>query len=176
MVSKNMTQGEVAAFIDSHLKENGINVVLSGGASVAVYSNNLYVSKDLDFVAQFNLDIKAIDALMKEMGFFSKGNYYTHTQTEYYAEFISGPPTIGSEPIEKINEIKMKTGILRIISPTDCVKDRLAAYYFWDDRQGFEQAILVSKSNQIDMENVESWSVKEGYKEKFDEFIQKLVD
>jgi hypothetical protein len=47
---KEMTQGELGAYIQSHLRQKGIEVVLSGGAAVGIYSNNLYVSKDLDFV------------------------------------------------------------------------------------------------------------------------------
>jgi hypothetical protein len=53
---KQMNQGELAAFIDSHLRIHNINVVLSGGASVSIYSNFLYVSKDLDFIGIFTLD------------------------------------------------------------------------------------------------------------------------
>ncbi len=67
---KEMTQGELAAFIQSHLWEKGI-----------------------DFV-----------------------------------EFPPGPLAVGVEPVKQVNELKFSTGMLRIISPTDCVKDRLAGY------------------------------------------------
>jgi hypothetical protein len=59
-----MTQGELAAFIDSHLREQGISVVLSGGASVAVYSDHKYVSKDLDFIRR---DLKTEDEIVSAM-------------------------------------------------------------------------------------------------------------
>lgn len=42
-----MTQPEIGAYVQSHLAKVGIEVVLSGGASVSVYSNGEYVSKDL---------------------------------------------------------------------------------------------------------------------------------
>ena len=51
-----MSQGELAAYVDTHLKKKGVAVILSGGATVAIYSDTKYVSKDLDFVAQFSLD------------------------------------------------------------------------------------------------------------------------
>jgi hypothetical protein len=41
---KDMTNTELAAFIESHLLEKGIYVVLSGGACVSIYSSNKYVS------------------------------------------------------------------------------------------------------------------------------------
>ncbi len=47
---KNMTQAELAAYVQSHLQEKGITVVLSGGATVSIYSANKYVSADVDLV------------------------------------------------------------------------------------------------------------------------------
>lgn len=169
-----MTLGELAAFIDSHLQANGINVVLSGGASVAIYSNHKYVSQDLDFIVQFTIDDRKLKVAMGELGFELRGKYYHNPQTPYFVEFLSGPPAIGQDPIEGIHEIKMETGVVRTISPTDCVKDRLAAFYYWGDQQGLEQAILVSKSASIDLDSVESWSIREGKKEEFEKFIQRL--
>ncbi len=167
-----MTQGELAAYIDTHLRKNGISVVLSGGASVAVYSDHLYVSKDLDFVAQFTLNQSRVNDAMQELGFEKKVNYFFHQLTEYFVEFVPGPPSVGKDPIERIDELEMSTGILRVISPTDCVKDRLAAYYHWGDRQGLKQAVLVAKTNEIDMGSVESWSQREGKQAEFGEFKQ----
>jgi len=76
-----MNQGELAAFIDSHHREKGIQVVLSGGASAAIYSNYQYVSKDLDFIAQFSIDHNKVESAMKEIGFNNQGRYYHHPNT-----------------------------------------------------------------------------------------------
>ena len=72
--------------------------------------------------------------------------------------------------------MKLATGVIRIISPTDSVKDRLASFYYFKDRQGLEQAVLISKSNKIDINSVESWSIREGEKEKFMEFKRRLEE
>ncbi len=45
-----MSTGELAAYIYSYLKEHGIEAVLSGGACVTIYSQNRYISQDLDFI------------------------------------------------------------------------------------------------------------------------------
>jgi len=45
-----MTQGKLGAFIQTHLRENGIDVVLSGGAAVGIHSAGEYVSQDLEMV------------------------------------------------------------------------------------------------------------------------------
>ncbi|GAB4538608.1 MAG: hypothetical protein Fur002_02330 [Anaerolineales bacterium] len=47
---KNMSQVELAAYVQSHLEKGGIRVVLSGGASVSFYSDNAYASHDLDLI------------------------------------------------------------------------------------------------------------------------------
>jgi len=61
--------------------------------------------------------------------------------------------------------------VLRLITPTDSVKDRLAAYFFLDDERFLEQAILVALKNDIDFENVKLWSDREGEIEKFEYFL-----
>ena len=174
-----MTQGELAAYIDTHLKKKGIHVVLSGGACVAIYSGYKYVSKDLDFIALYTLNHKAIAEVMKEIDFLPDGRYYVHPDTQYFVEFISGPPSVGEDPIREIQELEMGTGTLRIISPTESVKDRLAAYYHWQDLQSLAQAILVAKNQRIDLKNIEDWSNREGKHKEFLVFkrqMGKLID
>jgi hypothetical protein len=167
-----MTQGELAAYVDTHLKERGIDVVLSGGASVAIYSNHTCVSKDLDFIAQFSIDPDEIEDVMEEIGFNRKGKHFYHPKTLFFVDFIPGPLSVGDGPVEEICEIEMDTGSVRIISATDSVKDRLAGYYYWQDMQSLEQALLVARNNPIDMKSVETWSKKVGKSAEFDEFKQ----
>ena len=111
---------------------------------------------------------------MLEIGFERQGKYYHHPNTSYFAEFISGPPTVGQDPISEIRNLKLATGIVRVISPTDSVKDRLAAFYHWGDNQSLEQALLISKSNEIDLKDVELWSIREGKRNEFSEFKRRL--
>ena len=60
------------------------------------------------------------------------------------------------------------------MSPTDCVKDRLAAFYHWNDRQSLEQAILVSRRQAVDLKEIRRWSLKEGMAEKLAVFRKSL--
>lgn len=163
-----MTQGELGAYIQSHLRKKGIEVVLSG-AAVGIYSNSRYISKDLDFVNLYSASRRTIRTAMKEIGFLEEGRYFKHPDTGFFIEFPPGPLAIGSEPIGKVIEKEYSTGTLRVISPTDCVKDRLAAYYHWGDRQCLLQAELVAEEHPIDLDEVERWSAVE---EKLDEFQQ----
>jgi hypothetical protein len=63
-----------------------------------------------------------------------------------------------------------------MLSPTDCVKDRLAAFYHWGDNQALEQAILVSHDQEIDLDNIKQWSEREGAQERFEKFKKMLEE
>jgi hypothetical protein len=76
--------------------------------------------------------------------------------------------------VKEIVEIKYSTGILRVISATECVKDRLAAYYHWGDLPSLEQAVLVAKANDVDLNEIDRWSEIEGSSDKFDKFRKRL--
>ena len=56
----------------------------------------------------------------------------------------------------------------------DCIKDRLAAYYHWDDEQSLQQAVWVAEQNDYDLVSIKEWSLKEGADEKFANFVKQL--
>jgi hypothetical protein len=147
---------------------------LSGGAVIEIYSVGEYVSLDLDMVNCYLMKRSAIRESLEEIGFMEKARYFIHPDTEYLVEFPPGPLTVGDEPVKDVEEIRLSTGILKVISPTDCVKDRLAAYYHWGDRQGLVQAIMVAKRNEIDMGEIERWSAVEGKQEQFEEIKKRF--
>jgi len=162
-----MTSAELAAFVQSHLLQKGIDVVLSGGACVTFYSNNQYISLDLDLIGGQFVKRSEVREAMQELGFSEEDRYFVHPDTRFFVDFIGGPLAVGAEPVKKVDEHQLDTGKLKIISPTDCVKDRLAAYYHWKDLQSLEQASMVAMTTDIDLEEVERWSKVE---EKLDEF------
>jgi hypothetical protein len=165
---------EIAAFVCSHLKRAGIDCVLSGGACVSIYSENKYMSYDLDFIETGFTDRKKLVDAMNEIGFIEENRYFVRTDCKFFVEFPSGPLAVGSEPVKEIVTLKFKTGELRIISPTDAVKDRLAAFYFWDDLQSLEQAILITRFNEIDLDEVKRWSSVENKLILFNKFLYML--
>ena len=70
------------------------------------------------------------------------------------------------EPVLAVEELQLETGTLRLLSPTDCVKDRLAAFNHWNDRQCLQQAVWVTEERQVDGDDLERWSQQEGAMEK----------
>jgi hypothetical protein len=170
-----MTQAELGAYIQSQLMNKGIEVVLAGGAAVAMYSGNKYVSKDLDLINIYGANRRKIRAAMLEIGFYEEGRYFRHLDSQFFAEFPPGPLAIGAEPVKEIIEKKLSTGILKVISPTDCVKDRLAAYYHWGDQQSLLQATLVARQNKIDLDEIKRWSLMEGKLDEFESIRDRLT-
>lgn len=171
---KHMTQVELAAYVQDALQRTGISVVLSGGSAVSFYSSNQYVSKDLDLINTNFARRRDIRSVMEQLGFQEKGRYFTNPESAYFVEFPDGPLAVGEEPVKEISDFKLTTGTLRVISATDCVKDRLCAYYFWNDQQGLAQAVLVTKGQRVDLKEVKRWSIAEGKGQEFGVFQSKL--
>jgi hypothetical protein len=169
-----MSLGELAAYVSSHLERLGIHVVLSGGGCVAIYASERYSSMDLDFVERLHVTRRKLSAALAEIGFTEKNRYFVHPDTEFYLEFPSGPLAVGGEPVLAVEELRLETGTLRLLSPTDCIKDRLAAFYHWNDRQCLQQAVWVAQEKQVDWDDLERWSRQEGAMEKFFEFRKKF--
>ena len=172
---KKMSVEEIGAVICSFLDKNGMYCVLSGGSCVSIYSNNRYKSQDFDFVmAEYSR--KKVDEILAELGFIrTKGwRHYENKDCPYLVEFPPTPLSIGEEIVSTINEIKNRYGVLRLLTPTDCVKDRLAAFYHWNDNQAFEQALMVAFDQKINMSEVKRWSENEQMIEKFNEFKRRL--
>jgi hypothetical protein len=117
---------------------------------------------DLDLVNHRFAKRREIREAMQEIGFREEGRHFTHQETDFFVEFPAGPLAVGEEPVKQIDEINLETGVLRLISATDCVKDRLAAYYHWNDAQSLEQATLVAQAKRIDLDEIERWSKVEG--------------
>lgn len=170
-----MSQAELAAYIQDSLQAENIHVVLSGGSAVSFYSSNKYVSKDLDLINTSFTKRNKIKAVMEKLGFQEQGRYFVSAETKFFLEFPDGPLSVGEEPVKEINEFDLSTGTLKIISSTDCVKDRLCAFYFWKDLQGLEQAVLVTKNQEVDLKEIKRWSKTEDKEQEFEVFKQKIL-
>jgi hypothetical protein len=171
---KNMSQAELAAYIQDLLQAEGIKVVLSGGSAASFYSSNKYVSKDLDLINTHFAKRSRIKSVMEKMGFQEQGRYFVNLETKFFVEFPDGPLSVGEEPVKEVCQFELATGILRIVSATDCVKDRLCAFYFWNDQQGLAQALLVAKSQNVDLKEIKKWSKAEGKEKEYEIFKNKL--
>ncbi len=163
----------MGAIVCQALKDSGIDAFLSGGAVVSIYTRNKYESYDLDFVT-FG-DRKKIKKVMEALGFTQeKSRHFIHPKSKYYVEFPGSATTIGDEPISEFHERKVKTNVLKLLTPTDCIKDRLAAYIHWNDKQGLEQAVMVAQAQEFKSTKVKRFCELEGNSRAYEDFVERL--
>lgn len=82
-----MTRLELAGFVSSAFQIAGIDVVLSGGSCVSIYSSEQYVSMDLDFVNAMFAKRDRIKSVMEGLGFHEENRYFCHPETIFLVEF-----------------------------------------------------------------------------------------
>jgi hypothetical protein len=164
---------QLAAIISVKLQERGIDAILVGGACVSIYTKNRYLSFDLDFVTHATL--KEIATALADFGFNRESSrHFIRSGCPFFIEFVAPPAVIGNEPVRDKFRLKTMMGTVVMLTPTDSVKDRLAAYYYWNDPQALEQAVMVAKAQKINLREVKRWSEKEGHAEKYIKFLNRL--
>lgn len=167
-----ITLEELAGFVSEGLRKRGIDAILVGGACVTIYSKNRYQSYDLDYITYE--DMKKVKKALQEMSFTEKNKYFQHEECPWFLEFVSPPIAVGSEPIREFNQVETSFGKIKLLRPVDSVKDRLAGFYHWNDKQSLEQAINICLEQNIDLSEVERWSLQESQLEKFEFFMSRL--
>jgi hypothetical protein len=147
---------------------------LVGGACVSIYTNEKYISDDLDFISPYSHS--SIKNALEEIGFRKEGRYFIHDNSTFYVEFPSGPLSIGNRVFIKPEGIQKVNGIeIHMLSPTQSVMDRLAAWYYWHDRRSLLQAIDIVINNKTDLKEIEKWSKEEGESELYQRFVEQLT-
>jgi hypothetical protein len=171
-ISKKMSLKEFAIFVASKLKEADIDVILTGGAVVSIYTNNKYRSRDLDFLSP--TDHQSIKKAMYTLGFESSGKDFYHTDSDFTVEFPGYELVIGETAMRAEGKVKLENFTLKLLSPTQCVMDRLSAFYHWKDIQSLKQALMVAKVHPINLGKIENWSKNEGMLDKYQVFLKRL--
>jgi len=169
-----LTLAEVAALVQDALRREGVETVLSGGSCVTVWSDNAYRSDDIDLIPEGLPKRSVIRKVMKQLGFMEKNRYYVHPDTAFWVEYPPGPVAVGEEAPRQIDQRQESTGCLRLLSSTDCVKDRLTWWLHNGDRQCFEQAILVARRHAVDLDDLRRWAAGEGGADAFGKFEEAL--
>jgi hypothetical protein len=167
---------EIAFTVCTELDAVGICAVLTGGSAATVYSNETYLSRDLDFVIQFDSGDSKPAEVLARLGYEAAGSLYTHSQSPFTLDFPPGPLAVGRDLVDRWNTLREGERLLHILFPTDCCRDRLAGFLFWNDRGSLEQAVAVATQQraQIDLNAIETWCVSEGLAEKYREFLRAL--
>jgi len=165
---------QVAGLVSEALTSAGITAVLSGGAAVQIYTSGLYPSRDLDFVSPAGH--REIEAVLRPLGYVRlSGRHFVHPTCPFTLEFPAWPLAVGREPLGEWGTRRVGSLRIQMLTPTQCVMDRLAAYFHWRDRQALDQAVAVASSQTVDLETVERWSASEGHGAGFLVFLEALT-
>lgn len=169
---ENITLKELAGHVSEELRKRGIETILVGGACVTIYSENRYQSYDLDYVTYE--DMSKVRKALKDIGFNEKAHFFQYPGCPWFVEFVSPPAALGNEYVREFSTVETRFGKIKLLRPVDSVKDRLGAYYHWNDRQSLDQAINICLEQTIDLSEVKRWSDSEGYLTKYTTFLEQL--
>lgn len=167
-----MSLAELVAHVQSHLAVAGIMTTMSGGSCVTIWSDNAYHSDNIDLIPDGIGQRTRIRSIMLGLGFSEHSRYFTHPETKLFVEFPAGPLSVGEEKPREVSEVATATGTTRLLSPTDCVKDRLTWWFHNNDRQCLEQAISVAKASRVDVTELRRWSIGERKGDAFEAIAQ----
>ena len=173
-VDENSTLREVALAVSTALETAGIRAVLTGGGIATIYTRGGYKSEDLDFIIQSAPTQAELDTALKRVGFERTGDHYEHAKSRFFVEFPPGPLSVGRDISIRPEHVKVGRGRVLALSATDSCRDRLAAFYFWNDRQSLEVAVRIGRREKIDLDAIRRWSETEGMAERFVEFERLL--
>jgi hypothetical protein len=165
---------EVAAAVSAALERHGIEVALTGGACASLWSGGRYSSLDLDFIVTAPATRQAQDDAMSSVGFVREGDRYVHPAVRFWVEFPRGPLAVGTDLSVRPVEIPLGRRRVRGLSATDSCRNRLAAFYFWSDRQSLEVAVWIAVRNRVDLARIKAWSREEGHEAGCREFLDAL--
>ncbi len=161
---------DLAAAVGDALRRHGVRAVLTGGACASLHSDGAYVSLDVDFVLGAGAQVADVDAALASLGFRRAGDHYDHPRARFFVEFLPGPLAVGGDLAVTPAELRVGSMRFLALSPTDSCRDRLAAFYHWNDRQSLDAAVAIAVRRRVSMTGLRAWSEAEGMAAKFAEF------
>lgn len=172
---KNCTIEELWKFVASHLETEEIGITLVGGGVATIYSKGKYQSGDLDFVLDSMWTKHSqVEEKLKKIGFIKKGVIYRHPECKFTLEYKSPPIEIGDDDRIEPEAIEHEGIAIKILTPTDCVKDRLNKYFLYKDKDAFDAAISVGKECEFVVAKVEKFCDENKFPEVFKKFMEEL--
>ena len=166
---------DVCFAVCTALDQVGTIAVLTGGSAATYYAPQAYQSEDADFIVTLKADSVAAATVIRDLGYSNHGGTYKHGNNPFTLEFPPGPLAIGDELITEYDTVRREDQTLYLISRTDCTRDRLASFYFFNDRSALAAAIAVASTGKVDLTKIEQWSIKEGQSYRFAEFRAHLI-
>jgi hypothetical protein len=156
---------DVCFAVSTALDKHGIVSVLTGGSAATLYAPHAYTSLDADFILEDDNDLGELTEPLKSIGFTRRGRsrLFEHAHTRYTLDFPKGPLGVGRDYITETRIIERGGLRIRILTRTDCIRDRLAGFYYWDDYTALNAAVAVAAENpgDVDIGLLRRWTERE---------------
>ena len=156
------TLAAVVAAVGGALRRARIRAVLTGGACASLHNGGASSSFDLDFVIQSAVTQTQLDAALSSVGYRRDKDRYVHRSCPFWVEFPPGPLGLGSDAEVRPREITVGRRRILALSATDSCRDRLAAFYHWNDAQSLKAAVAIARRQPVDLALIARWSHREG--------------
>ncbi len=180
MIGRNSTLTDICFAVAAALEANGMSGVLTGGSAASLYAPQAYTSHDADFVLDADDPLERVASAVLPLGYVRNGRsrIFMHPVSEFTLDFPKGPLAIGGEYVTVTDVIEDHGRRLRILRRTDCIRDRLAHFYFWNDYEALNAAVAVAATSAdgVDLDGLRAWTQRESpaLLEKLEEFERRL--
>lgn len=168
----------LAAFLSRLFKEEGVSLVVVGGAAVQYYTLSEFVTHDLDAILSGDTK-EIIEKVMYALGFKRTTMYrhFEHPHFNFVVEFPPSPVEVASRIIEKMNLVKTSEGDVKVVRVEDLIMDRITAGVEWKDEASLDQAKLmyVKHYGSIDEDYLTQFAKEEGYLKTLKE-VRKVIE
>lgn len=174
-LSRHSTLREVVQAVSASLRRHRIEAILTGGACASLHSKGEYLSHDLDYIIRNAVTRAQLDHAMLAVGFVRTGAEYRHADLPFFVEFPKGPLAIGDDDLVEPVEVRVGSVKVLTLSATDSCRDRLAAFYHWNDLQSLRVAAAIARRQPVNIRTIRAWSLKEGRAAEFRRFEREIV-
>ena len=135
-----LTLSELAATVATHLKRQGIEVVVVGGSAITAHVPDVYTSMDIDFAVTSGLDRRKISRALLSLGFHERGRVFENPETVYVLDFVADTPYIDQRAISEYVDLSTSAGTFSVYRIEDAIADRVAAFIHWSDSESLDVA------------------------------------
>ncbi len=183
MIDASSNLEDVCFAVSEALARHSIDAVLTGGSAATIYAPEAYSSVDADFVLLGAPRRRELRVALAEIGFIPSvtPGMFEHPETSFTVDFPRGPLAVGGDYVRDFTTLARGALRLRTLTPFDCVRDRLAHFYYWNDYTALKAAVGVARKHRrrIDLQKLQEWTQREGggfegYMPKFREFLARL--
>lgn len=100
-----------------------------------------------------------MEPVLGTLGFTKKtGRHFGHPKSRYEVGFPGREFILGNTKVDGFRAVETTLGRLQLLTPTQAVMDRLAAFYAWGDRMSLKQAVLIAQCQPVRLQDIRAWS------------------